>query len=151
MRALPVFVMIFAAIGCTPGAPPSGGGGAVATTTIDVSLTSFAAVATAFGEGGGFSPSITTVALGSTVVFVNQDSFAHTSTSLGGATSFPANSNFPSSALSQSGTRLSTGWTSGNLAPGAFSQPLLADVPGTYLYGCFYHYPAPMRGAIVVH
>ena len=26
---------------------------------------------------------------------------------------------------------------------------VLADKPGTYLYGCFFHYTAPMRGAII--
>ncbi len=145
-----MLLTIFAAAGCTPGAPPSGGGGALATTTIDVSLTSSVVVATAFGDSGGFTPPTPTVAVGSTVVFVNRDSFAHTSTSLGNATTFPQTSNFGSSALTQSGTRLSTGWTSGNLAAGAFSQPLLADIPGTYLYGCFYHYGAPMRAAILV-
>jgi plastocyanin len=32
---------------------------------------------------------------------------------------------------------------------GSGSQTVAADKAGTYLYGCFYHYGAPMRGAIV--
>jgi plastocyanin len=80
---------------------------------------------------------------------VNIDSFAHTASSFDGA-AFPAGSPLGGSALNTSGGRLSTGWTSGNLAAGASSQLLLADKAGTYLYGCFYHYGAPMRGAIVV-
>jgi plastocyanin len=80
---------------------------------------------------------------------VNVDSFAHTSSSFDG-TAFPAGSPLGGGALNTFGDRLSTGWTSGNLAAGASSQSLLADKAGTYLYGCFYHYGAPMRGAILV-
>jgi plastocyanin len=140
--------------GCTPGAPPAGAANAAATTstsstTIDISLTTSTVVATAYGSAGGFTPSVVMVPLGSTVRFVNVDSFAHTSTSFSGA-SFPAGSPLTGAALTVSGSRLSTGWSSGNLAAGAATQPLLADVAGTYLYGCFYHYGAPMRGAILV-
>jgi plastocyanin len=136
--------------GCTPGAPSAGSGTTgTAATTIDVSLTSSTVTATAYGSAGGFSPSITTVALGSSVRFVNVDSFPHTATSIG-ATSFPAASPFGSSALDVSGNTLSGGWTSGSLGPGTASQILLADKSGTYLFGCFFHYGAPMRGAIVV-
>ncbi len=81
--------------------------------------------------------------------FVNRDSFAHTATSVGGP-AFPAAAPFAASALSASGDRLSTGWSSGTLAAGAASPVLLADAPGTYLYGCFFHYGAPMRAAVVV-
>jgi plastocyanin len=122
---------------------------AAATATIDVSLTSFPHAATAYGNGGGYSPLVTTVALGSTVRFVNTDSFAHTASSVGG-TSFPPSSPLTGSALSESGGTLSGGWTSGTLSPNGSSQPLLADQAGTYLYGCFFHYGSPMRGAIVV-
>jgi plastocyanin len=55
------------------------------------------------------------------------------------------------SALQQFGDRLSQGWSGGTLQASTVSQPLLADQPGTYLYGCFFHYGAPMRGVIVVH
>jgi plastocyanin len=136
--------------GCTPGAPSAGtGSAAAATTTIDVSLTSSTPAATAFGSTGGFTPAVTTVALGSTVRFVNVDSFAHTATSFGGAT-FPAASPLGASALNASGATLSGGWSSGALGAGNATQVLLADKPGTYLYGCFFHYGSPMRGAIVV-
>jgi len=136
--------------GCTPGAPPAGSGSAAAaTTTIDVSLTSSTTVATAFGSAGGFTPTVTTVALGSTLRFVNVDSFAHTSSSLGGAT-FPATSPLGAAALNAFGATLSGGWSSGALGAGNASPVLLADKTGTYLYGCFFHYGSPMRGAIIV-
>jgi plastocyanin len=136
--------------GCTPGAPPAGAGSAVAaTTTIDVSLTSSSVAATAYGSAGGFTPVVTTIGLGSTVRFVNVDSFSHTSTSISAA-AFPSASPFGGAALNGSGSTLSGGWSSGTLGAGTASQPLLADKTGTYLYGCFFHYSAPMRGAIVV-
>jgi plastocyanin len=146
-----ISLLLFSAlVGCTPGAPPAGAGNAAAaTTTIDVSLTSSSVAATAYGSAGGYAPPVTTVALGSTVRFVNVDSFAHTATSLGG-TAFPPASPLGGSSLNTSGGTLSGGWTSGTLGPGTASQALLADKPGTYLYGCFFHYGAPMRGALVV-
>lgn len=137
---------------CTNGAPgatttaslPAGGA-----TAIDVSLTSFGPAASAFGLTGGYSPPVTQVTTGTFVRFVNQDGFAHTATSIAGTT-FPAASPFDSSALAASGQRLSTGWSTGTLAANGSSGPILADLPGTYLYGCFFHYGAPMHGAIVV-
>ena len=148
-------LLVAALAGCTPGAPPAGSSNAVvptstSSTTIDISLTTSTVVSTAYGSAGGFAPQVVTVPLGSTVRFVNVDSFAHTSSSFAGAT-FPAGSPLTGAALTQSGNTLSGGWSSGNLAAGASTQPLLADVAGTYLYGCFFHYGAPMRGAIVVH
>ncbi|MBV9409218.1 MAG: hypothetical protein JO164_10385 [Candidatus Eremiobacteraeota bacterium] len=147
-----VSLLLLAAVAaCTPGAPSAGSAGAgAATTTIDVSLTSSVVTATAYGSAGGFSPQVTTVPVGTTIRFVNVDSFAHTATSISGAT-FPASSPFSASALQLFGNTLSGGFTSGAIAAGASSQTLLADAPGTYLYGCFFHYGAPMRGAIVVH
>ncbi len=144
-------LLFLALAGCTPGAPAAGAGGssAAATTTIDVSLTSFPAASSAFGTTGGYAPAVTNVALGSTVRFVNVDSFAHTASSLSG-TSFPPSSPLGGAALNSSGNTLSGGWSSGTLGAGTTSQPLLADQAGTYLYGCFFHYGAPMRGAIVV-
>jgi plastocyanin len=137
--------------GCTAGAPPAGSGSGPAPggATIDVSLTASTVVATAYGSSGGYAPAVTTLALGTTLRFVNRDSFAHTATSLGG-TAFPAAAPFAAAALVPSGERLSSGWSSGTLAAGGVSPPLLADAPGTYLYGCFFHYGAPMRAAIVV-
>jgi plastocyanin len=143
-------LLISVLVGCTPGAPSAGAGSAAAaTTTIDVSLTSSSVAATAYGSAGGFAPVVTTIALGSSVRFVNVDSFSHTSTSIAMAT-FPSASPFGGAALNLSGSTLSGGWSSGTLGAGTASQPLLADKTGTYLYGCFFHYSAPMRGAIVV-
>jgi plastocyanin len=146
-----VSLLLFSVLaGCTPGASPAGAGNAaVATTTIDVSLTSSTVSSTAYGSAGGYTPPVTTVALGSTVRFVNVDSFSHTATSLSG-TAFPSASPFGGAALNVAGATLSGGWSSGTLAAGTASQPLLADKAGTYLYGCFFHYGSPMRGAIVV-
>ena len=140
---------VFALAGCTPGAPPAGGGGTAAATVIDVSLTSSAVVATSFGSSSGYVPAVTAVALGTTLQFVNRDGFAHTASAVSGTT-FPDVPAFGASALTAFGGRLSAGWSTGTLAPGAASPPLLADASGTYLYGCFYHYGAPMRAAIVV-
>jgi plastocyanin len=143
-------LLIASLAGCTNGAPPAGAASAAAAaTTIDVSLTSAPSAATAYGSGGGYAPLVTTVALGTTVRFLNVDSFGHTATSLGG-TAFPASSPFAGSAQNASGGTLSGGWSSGTLGGGTGSQALLADKAGTYLYGCFFHYGAPMRGAIVV-
>ena len=144
-------LLLSALAGCTNGAPAAGAGipsgGAV--TTIDVSLTSSASAATPYGIAGGYTPLVTNVALGTTVRFVNVDSFPHTASAVSG-TSFPAASPLGGAALNASGGTLSSGWTSGTLGAGTASQPLLADKAGTYLYGCFFHYSAPMRGAIVV-
>ena len=152
VRALFLFAS-FALAACTPGAPPASGGGAAAATLIDVSLTGSSVVATAYGTSGGFQPAVTDVSVGTMVQFINRDApgFTHTTTSLGSAAAFPASSPFTAAALSVSGTKLSAGFSSGALAPGASSQPLVADVAGTYLYGCFFHYGSPMRAAIVVH
>lgn len=152
MRITPLLVL-GALAACTNNAPSSGAGSLVpggSVTTINISLTTSTVVSTAFGNSGGFTPAVTTVPVGTTVRFVNVDSFAHTSTSMTAA-AFPDTSPFGSGALTQGGGTLSAGWTSGSLAAGAASQPLLADKVGTYLYGCFFHYGAPMRAAIVVH
>ena len=147
-------LLLVALAACTPGAPPAGSSSAVvststSSTTIDISLTTSTVVTTAYGSAGGFAPSVVTVPLGSTIRFVNVDSFAHTASSFAGAT-FPAGSPLGGGALTAFGTALSTGWSSGSLAAGAASPPLLADRAGTYLSGCFFHYGAPMRAAIVV-
>jgi plastocyanin len=133
---------------CTAGGIPtsSGGSGGI---TIDVSLTQYAPTETPYGQSGGFSPPVTTVSVGSQIRFVNVDSFAHTATEIPGATTFPAGSPFNAGALQQKGTTLSGGFTSGALQPNASSQTITADQPGTYLFGCFFHYGAPMRAAIV--
>lgn len=137
---------------CTPGGigtSGSGGGGSV-THVVDVNLTLNLPVDTPYGQSGGMKPPVLNVAVGDKIQFTNTDSFPHTSTSIsGGAAKFPASSPFGISALTQSGNTLSGGWTSGAMQAGSGSQLVTADKPGTYLYGCFFHYGAPMRGAIV--
>jgi len=133
---------------CTAGGVPtsSGGSGGV---TIDVSLTQFAQTPTPYGTSLGYSPAVTTVSVGTQIHFVNVDSFAHTATEIPGATTFPNGSPFNAGALQQKGTTLSGGFSSGALQPNASSQSITADRPGTYLFGCFFHYGAGMRAAIV--
>lgn len=134
---------------CTAGGIPTSGGGGGGV-TIDVSLTQFNEVPTPYGTSKGYSPSLTTVSVGSQIHFVNIDSFQHTATSLVGDTSFPGTSPFTGAALNQTGTTISSNWSSGVLQPnGGSSQNITIDQAGTYLFGCFYHYDAGMRAAIV--
>ncbi len=139
---------LLALTACTPGGVPTstGGGGG---TTIDVNLTLNQPVSTPYGRSGGYSPPVTTVPVGSQIRFTNTDGFAHTATLIPNATTFPAGSPFGISAQTQSGNSLSGGFSSGVLQAGSSSQSILVDRPGTYLFGCFFHYGAPMRGAIV--
>lgn len=134
---------------CTAGGIPtsSGGSGGV---TIDINLTISKPVQTPYGLSGGFTPAITTVAVGSQLHFTNTDSFAHTASYLGSVTQFPTGSPLGGRATTQSGSTLSGGlWTSGALQAGASSQTITADRAGTYLFGCYFHYGAPMRAAII--
>ena len=126
--------------GCTFGAPSATSNASSANTTIAVDLTTFL---------DGYSPDVLTVAVGTRIQFMNTDSFAHTATAIAGST-FPDASPFDTSALNPSGSALSSPWSSGSLNPGAFSPVFIANEPGTYLFGCFYHYGHPMRGEIVV-
>ncbi len=138
--------------GCTPGgtaATGGGGGSSSLVTTISISLTQYAPTSTQYGTSGGYAPAVTTVPVGSHIRFVNNDSFAHTATAIPGATRFPSSSPFTISATTQHGTTLSGGFSAGALQPGQTSQLILVDKKGTYLFGCFYHYGAPMRAAIV--
>lgn len=136
---------------CTPGGlAATGGGGSSTATVIDVNLTNHAPGPTPAGEGGGYAPLVTTVAVGTSIRFTNSDGFTHTATSINGATSFPSGFPFTSAALTQSGTTLSGGWTSGDMQAGTSSQTVVADKAGTYLFGCFHHYGSPMRAVIVV-
>lgn len=142
------FATAFLLAACTNGGVPSssGGGGGV---TINVSLTQYAQTQTPYGTSLGYSPAVTTVSVGTQIHFVNVDSFAHTATAIPGATTFPDTSPFTAKALQQTGTTLSGGFTSGALQPNGSSQNITADRPGTYLFGCFFHYGAGMRAAIV--
>jgi plastocyanin len=151
-RFLALFLLLLGTA-CTPGASGAGGDVAAGTAqTVDVSLTAYAPAPTQAGTGAGYSPLTLTVPVGTNIRFLNTDGFAHTSTSIGGSgTTFPGAYPFTAAALNQTGATLSGGWTSGALNAGASSQILLADKPGTYIFGCFFHYEAPMRGVIVVH
>ncbi|HMF28044.1 MAG TPA: hypothetical protein VKE42_04685 [Candidatus Cybelea sp.] len=136
---------------CTNGGIPtssnSGGGGV----TIDLSLSQFGPQQTPYGQAGAISPIVTTVSVGTQLHFTNIDNFCcHTATLIPSATTFPSGSPFTQKATQQSGSTLSGGFSSGALQPSASSQTITADQPGTYLYGCFFHYAAPMRAAIVV-
>jgi plastocyanin len=144
-KTLPL--MLLAA--CTAGGIPtsSGGSGGV---TIDINLTLSKPVQTPYGLSGGFTPAITTIPVGSQFHFTNTDSFAHTGSYLGSQfTQFPAGSPLTQKATTQFGSTLSGGFSSGALQAGTSSQTITADRAGTYLFGCFFHYGAPMRGAII--
>jgi plastocyanin len=151
---LTLLAMILTA--CTPGAAgiaqsqSAGGRPGGQTVVIDVSLTFHPEQTLAQGNAAGYAPLTTTVAVGDLIEFTNSDGFANTATLIPQATAFPSGSPFLASAQVQSGTFLSQTWSSGTLSnAGAKSQTILVDKPGTFLYGCFFHYGAPMRGVIV--
>ena len=131
---------------CTPGGSFSGGGssGGGNVTTIDINLTL---------HQNGFSPDLVNVAVGSSIRFDNSDGFAHTATLIPGATTFPSGRPWDASVTSQipknGPALLSQPWSSGALQAGSSSQIISVDAPGTYLFGCYFHYGAPMRGTIV--
>jgi plastocyanin len=107
-------------------------------------------MSSAYGMVGGFSPALAVVAHGTSVQFHNQDGFNHTASSVAG-TSFPAKSPIGFGSLTQSGTDVArAGWSTGLLTAGAFSVSFTTSAAGTFLYGCFYHYPDGMRGVIIV-
>lgn len=133
---------------CTGGGVPTASGG-TGGSTIDVNLTLNASVHTPYGESGGYALPVTTVAVGTRIHFMNSDSFSHTATLIPDATAFPKASPFDIAALMQHGTTLSGGFSSGVLQAGSSSQTITVDRAGTYLFGCFFHYVAPMRAAIV--
>jgi len=149
MKRTLAVALFLALASCTNGGTPTSSNGAGAGTTIDVNLTLNAPVGTPYGESGGFNPPVTTVPVGSQIRFTNTDSFAHTATLIPNATSFPQGSPFGAGALQQHGNSVSGGFSSGAMQAGSSSQTILVDRAGTYLYGCFFHYGAPMRGAIV--
>lgn len=130
------------------------GGGSAPTSAqvakIDVNLTLHSSpTQLAQGTSAGYAPAQTNVAVGSFVQFVNSDGFAHTATAIPAANTFPASSPFSTNAQQQTGNAVSSAWSSGTLQAGQSSQLIRIDAPGTYLFGCFFHYGAPMRGAIV--
>ncbi|MDE2573091.1 MAG: hypothetical protein KGM44_11325 [bacterium] len=139
---------------CTPNAVALNGGGApppagTPLQTIDVNLTGHAPFQGTFGVLAGYAPNPSNVAVGTAIVFHNSESFPHTASAISGS-AFPLSSPFSTAALQASGAHLGdAGWSSGELQAGASSAPLLVSAPGVYLYGCFFHYGSPMRGAIV--
>jgi len=145
-----LFVLLFVA--CTPGASGAGATAAapvLGVQTIDINLTQYAAAPTQAGMGGGYAPLVVTVPLGASLRFTNTDGFAHTATAIAGEM-FPSAYPFTNSALTQHGTLLSQAWSTGALDAGNGSQTFIADRSGVYLFGCFFHYGAPMRGMIIV-
>jgi plastocyanin len=140
-----------AAVSCTPGATSAPTtavlSGAV---VIHVSLGKYV-VQSQYGQIGGYSQNPLTIARGTVVQFINDDSFGHTASSVGTA-GFPK-SGPGAGSLTQSGTDFAqTNWSTGELQGGSASQAFTAATPGTYYYGCFFHYSSqtPMRGVIVV-
>jgi plastocyanin len=102
------------------------------------------------GDSVGVGPAVLTVHVGDSIIFVNDDAVAHhTATGLVGATLF-GEPRWTQAVLKPFGNIGSQQWSSGDIAPGARSAPLLASTPGTFLYGCFFHYSAGMRGEIIV-
>jgi plastocyanin len=137
-------------VSCTPGASSAPAGNAVAGGLIvGESLIKYGQTSSELGTVGGFNPSLVLVAQGTVIQFHNEDSFNHTASDISSA-AFPNGNPIPSGAQTRSGTDVSqAGWSSGVLLPDAYSQPLTTTRTGTYLFGCFYHYPI-MRGAVIV-
>jgi plastocyanin len=152
MRTWKILIALSAlglATGCTSGAPGSSSDAVASGVLVGESLIKYGQTSSQFGTIGGFSPGIVVVAHGTTVQFHNEDSFNHTASSISAA-SFPSGNPIQSPAQTQSGSAVSQpGWSSGVLTPDAFSQPLQTPQTGTFLFGCFYHYPL-MRGVIIV-
>jgi plastocyanin len=121
-------------------------------TTVTLNLVHFSKIM--HGPAGayvGVSPGSVRVHVGDQIVFANDDAGHHTATLIPtAAKDFPANPRFTDAALKNSGNIGDSQWSTGDIAPGRRSAPLIAKKPGTYLYGCFYDYSAGMRGVIVV-
>jgi plastocyanin len=154
MRWLAIVPLCAIAAACTPGgvfpgSAGSSGGVPTSVTTIDVSIAAFGAQGTPGGTGLGFSPEVTNVAVGGGVRFMNVDNTSHTATAIPGATTFPAQSPFSFAATQPALLPITGSWSAGTMLPGASSAVFFIDQPGTYLFGCFFHYSGNMRGAIV--
>lgn len=136
---------------CTAGgiSPSATSAAAASVTTIRVSIAAFGRQSTPGGPGLGFSPEVATVSVGSGVRFVNVDNTSHTATAIPGATTFPAISPFDFAATQPASAPVSGAWSAGTLQAGASSAVFVVNQPGTYLFGCFFHYSGGMRGAIV--
>jgi plastocyanin len=100
----------------------------------------------------GTSAQIIRVPVGAQITFVNDDprNTPHTASGLG-TSGFPA-SFTNTSGTNQSGTSIDGGltWSTGTLTPGARSQTFTISAPGTYYFGCAFHYASDsMRDVIV--
>jgi plastocyanin len=99
---------------------------------------------------------VVTLSAGQSVVFHNVDSFdPHTGSFLGDASAskapWPKSFN-GSSTQSPANTDISTAnFSTGSLNAGTSSLTYAANVPGFYMFGCFYHYNSfHMRDVIIV-
>lgn len=125
--------------------------GNAAGVVVSLSLSKYGSVQTLdAGQSAGVRPQVVHVKVGQTVTFVNDDTDHHTATSLLGASTFIDDPRWTDDALHASGAIGPGFWSTGDLAPGQRSAPLLAKQAGTYLFGCFFDYGAGMRGEIVV-
>jgi plastocyanin len=157
IRALCILAALGLLSACTGGGYSAGGGGTVngrpppaQVVTIDVNLTQHGTTNTPYGMSTGYAPPVTTVSVGTLLQFKNSDGFPHTATAISGAKTFPTADPFTNAALTQSGSSLSGGFSSGALAAGATSQMISVDKAGVFLFGCFFHYASSgMRAAIV--
>ncbi|HKW45206.1 MAG TPA: plastocyanin/azurin family copper-binding protein [Candidatus Eremiobacteraceae bacterium] len=144
-----VLIVVLGSAACTPGAVsnPSGAGISAGAVVVHVSLLKFGKKSSQYGEVAGYSPNVITVQHGATIQFINDDTFLHTASSVG-TNGFPPN---PVINSHQSGRDVAdANWSSGELNGGSASQVFTTNTPGTYYFGCFFHYLTPMRGVIVV-
>ena len=90
---------------------------------------------------------ITAVA-GSHLLFINSDTSPHTASGLGSA-GFPASFTNANGPAASGSTVDASAWSTGTLSPGGTSTPFTLGPPGTYYFGCYYHYSLPMQDVIV--
>jgi plastocyanin len=122
------------------------------TATVVLSLSRFSKIEQ-LGAGPyvGVSPGRIVIHVGDAVVFSNADTRHHTATAILDAGTFPSDTpQWTDQAVRSHGKIGQGAWSTGDIAPGQRSAPIVATRPGTFLYGCFYDYSAGMRGEIVV-
>jgi len=134
-----------------PNPGSNGGGASGSAVVVSLSLSKYASVhSTDAGSTVGVKPDVIHVHVGDSIVFVNDDTDHHTATSLLGAATFVDDPRWTDQALHATGEIGPDFWSTGDLAPGQRSAPMVAKQAGTYLFGCFFDYGAGMRGEIVV-
>jgi plastocyanin len=120
-------------------------------TIVSLSLSKYSSVQNIeAGSTVGVRPGLIRVHVGDRVVFVNDDTDHHTATALVNAATFVDDPRWTDEALHATGAIGAGFWSTGDLAPGQKSQPLVARKAGTFLFGCFFDYGAGMRGEIIV-